>query len=57
MYNIKSMQNDAKKIKFSQNHLSGYIGLRIKMLILNVVAAAVSNYWENLFLLKMEKGA
>ena len=46
-----------KKSFFSKNKLSGDIGLMVQMLNLNFVAAAVSNYWENLFLLKMEKGA
>ena len=51
------LQKMMQKIIFSKNKLSGDIGLMVQMLNLNFVAAAVSNYWENLFLLKMEKGA
>ena len=46
-----------QKSFFSKNKLSGDMGLMVQMLNLNFVAAAVSNYRENLFLRKMEKGA
>ena len=49
-----SSKNDAKNIFFQKTN---YIGLMVQMLNLNFVAAAVSNYWENVFLLKMKKGA
>ena len=50
------LQKMMQKSFFSKNKLSGDMGLMVQMLNLNFVAAAVSNYWENLFLLKMEKG-
>ena len=46
----------SKKSFFSKNKLSGDIGLMVQMLNLNFVAAAVSNYWENLFYLKWKRG-
>ena len=51
------LQKMMQKIIFSKNKLSGDIGLMIQMLNLIFFAAAVSKYWENLFLLKMQKGA
>ena len=51
------LQKMMQKIFFSKNKLSGDIGLMVQMLNLNFIAAAVSNYWENVFLLKMEKEA
>ena len=50
------LQKMMQKIMFSKNELSGEICLMVHMLSLNFVAAAVSNYWEKLFLLKMGKG-
>ena len=52
-----NLQKMMQKIILSQNELSGYICLMVQMLNLNFVAAAVSNYRENVFLLKIEKGA
>ena len=51
------LQKMMQKLFFQKNKLSGDIGLMVQMLNLNFVAAAISNYWENLFLLKMEKEA
>ena len=42
--NIKSMQNDARNRFFIKKKLSCYTGLRVKMLNLKFIAAAVSNY-------------